>query len=87
MTKFPCFACCNGIIQAGIKRIYTHDDAYWNEDPADKEHTRKPRVLREAHIVVDAPFHPAFKPAEQIIVPKKPGPMKAVPPNIATKLG
>src|SRR5580692_291788 len=24
VTKFPCLACCNGIIQAGITRIYTH---------------------------------------------------------------
>jgi dCMP deaminase len=26
VTKFPCLACCNHIIQVGIARIYTHDD-------------------------------------------------------------
>jgi dCMP deaminase len=29
VTKFPCLACCNAIVQAGITRIYTHDDCYW----------------------------------------------------------
>jgi dCMP deaminase len=72
VTKFPCLACCNAIIQAGIKRIYTHDKEFWNDDPADADHSRKKRVLREAHIEVDAPYHPAFRPTEQIIVPKKP---------------
>jgi dCMP deaminase len=71
VTKFPCLACCNNIIQAGIKRIVTHDEAFWDDDPADKDHSRKKRILREAHIAVDAPFHPAFKPAEQIVVPKR----------------
>jgi dCMP deaminase len=71
VTKFPCLACCNVIIQAGIKRIYTHDESFWNDDPADADHSRKMRVLHEAHIQVDAPYHPAFKPTEQITVPKK----------------
>ena len=71
VTKFPCLACCNDIIQAGIKRIVTHDDAFWDDDPADKDHSRKKRILHEAHLIVHAPFHPAFKPAEQIVVPKR----------------
>lgn len=71
VTKFPCLACCNDIIQAGIKRIYTHDDSFWDDDPADKDHSRKKRILHEAHVQVDAPFHTAFKPAEQITVPKR----------------
>jgi dCMP deaminase len=71
VTKFPCLACCNNIVQAGIKRIITHDDAFWDDDPADKDHSRKKRVLHEAHIVVNAPFHAAFKPSEQIVVPKR----------------
>jgi len=29
VTKFPCLSCCNAIIQAGIKRVYTHDHRYW----------------------------------------------------------
>ena len=62
----------NAIIQAGIKRIYTHDNSFWNDDPADADHSRKKRVLREARIKVDAPYLEAFKPSEQIMVPKKP---------------
>ena len=60
VTKFPCLSCCNAIIQAGIKRIYTHDHRYWTDDPLDKEHFRKPIVLRQAGIQVDAPYHPDF---------------------------
>lgn len=76
VTKFPCLACCNAIIQAGITRIYTHDDSFWNDDPADGDHSRKKRVLHEARIDVDAPYHPAFKPSEQITVPKKKSPAR-----------
>jgi dCMP deaminase len=84
VTKFPCVACCNAIIQAGITRIYTHDHEFWDGDPLDKDHSRKTRVLREAHMKVDAPYHPAFTPSERISVPKKspskkPGPKKAPP--------
>jgi deoxycytidylate deaminase len=60
VSKFPCLGCCTAIIQAGIKRIYTHDHRYWSDDPLDKEHFRKPIVLRQAGIQVDAPFHPDF---------------------------
>lgn len=28
VTKFPCLACCNAIIQAGITRISTHDKKF-----------------------------------------------------------
>jgi dCMP deaminase len=71
VTKFPCLACCNAIIQAGVKKIYTHDDSFWNDDPVDKDHSRKKRILHDARIEVNAPFHPAFKPTEQIMVPKR----------------
>lgn len=71
VTKFPCLACCNSIIQAGIKRICTHDNWYWNDDPLDGTHILKKRVLHEAGIEVYAPFHPDFRPAEPILVPKK----------------
>ena len=50
VSKFPCLGCCNAIIQAGIKRIYTHDHRYWSDDPLDKEHFRKPIILRQAGI-------------------------------------
>jgi len=76
VTKFPCLSCCSSIIQAGIKKIYTHDHEFWNDDPFDADHSRKKRVLHEAHIEVNAPFHPTFKPTEQITVPKKTSPRK-----------
>lgn len=60
VTKFPCFACCNAIVQAGIKRLYTHDHRYWDDDPADKNHSRKEALLKQARIDVDAPFHPRW---------------------------
>jgi dCMP deaminase len=86
VTKFPCLSCCNAIIQSGIERIYTHDNEFWNDDPVDGDHSRKPRILREAQIKVDAPYHPAFKPVEQIVVPKKKSPTrtKATPLNSKT---
>ncbi len=76
VTKFPCLTCCNSIIQAGIKRVYTHDSEFWKDDPFDADHSRKKRVLHEAQIKVDAPFHDGFKPTEQITVPKKKPPMR-----------
>lgn len=66
VTKFPCLACCNSIVQAGIKRIYTLDDWYWDNDPFDgaddTNHWRKRRIIRETHIIVDAPNHPEYSP-------------------------
>jgi dCMP deaminase len=72
VTKFPCLACCNAIVQAGIDRIYTHDDRFWDDDPADQDHSRKMRVIRESRLDVDAPYLSAFNPTERITVPKKP---------------
>lgn len=66
VTKFPCLACCNVVAQAGIKRIYTHDNRYWDDDPSDPGHTRKPALLKQAGIRVDAPFHPGFAPSEPL---------------------
>lgn len=57
VTKFPCLACCLGIIQAGIREIHTEDHEFWKNDPEDKDHTRKKSVLRQARIKVVAPFH------------------------------
>jgi deoxycytidylate deaminase len=71
VTKFPCLACCNAIIQSGIKRIYTHDASFWDDDPSDADHSRKKSILREARVKVDAPYHSTFNPTEQILVPKK----------------
>jgi dCMP deaminase len=74
VTKFPCLACCNAIIQAGITRIYTHDHEFWKHDPFDMEQTRKPRVLHQAGVKVDAPFHPMFMPSKPITPPTEPLP-------------
>lgn len=83
VTKFPCLSCCLEIVQAGIKKIYTHDDSFWNDDPEDADHTRKRRVLHEAKIEVIAPYHPAFLPP-RIITPKKP-PVRATLPQDVKK--
>jgi dCMP deaminase len=77
VTKFPCLACCNAIIQAGIRRIYTHDKAFWDDDPLDKNHSRKPKVLRQAGVEVDAPHHPVFCAPQRINPRKKRAPMLA----------
>ncbi len=88
VSKFPCLTCCNAIIQAGIKRIYTHDPEFWKDDPFDANQSRKERILHQTHIEVVAPFHPSFRPKGRITVPKKkPGPAKAIPPTTITKTG
>jgi dCMP deaminase len=81
VTKFPCFACCNAIVQAGIQRIYTHDHEFWKDDPVDQDHSRKKRLLHEAHIEVDAPYHPDFMPSKRITVPKKPSSGQIIGPT------
>lgn len=80
VTKFPCLACCNHIIQAGIARIHTHDNRFWDDDPFDKDHSLKKSILRQAHIKVDAPFHPDFAPHEPINPQKKKGPARESAP-------
>jgi len=72
VTKFPCLACCNTIIQAGVTRIYTHDRSFWDDDPFDKDHSRKKSVLRQAGVKVDAPYHPEYMPREPINQKKPP---------------
>ena len=66
VTKFPCFACCSSIVQAGIERMFTLDHRYWDDDPFDGEkdgkHWRKRRLIRDTHLVVDAPNHPEYSP-------------------------
>ena len=71
VTKFPCLACCNAIVQAGITRICTHDEWYWKHDPFDKDHSRKRSILRQTHMKVEAPFHPEYYPQRQINPDKK----------------
>jgi dCMP deaminase len=86
VTKFPCLACCNHIIQVGIKRIYTHDNWYWNDDPFDKDHSRKRDILHQAHIKIDVPFHPEYSPKEPIDPKKKKAPTRAeAAPPVGTK--
>jgi dCMP deaminase len=73
VTKFPCLVCCNSIIQAGIKRIFTLDHRYWDDDPFDGtkggNHWRKRRLIRNTHLVVDAPNHPEY--SSKIEIKKK----------------
>jgi dCMP deaminase len=71
VNKFPCLACCNAIIQAGITRIYTHDSRFWDDDPLDSDHSRKITFLKQAGISVDAPFHRQFVPSEPISLKRK----------------
>lgn len=86
VTKFPCLACCNAIIQAGITRIYTHDEWYWNDDPFDKDHSRKKNILHQAGVQVDAPFHPEYSPKEQINPKRRKGPKRATNPSTPASL-
>lgn len=60
VTKFPCLACCNRIVQVGVTRLYTHDKRYWDDDPLDGDHRLKPVVLKHGGVEVVAPFHPAY---------------------------
>jgi dCMP deaminase len=64
VTKFPCLACCSSIIQAGIKRIFTLDHRYWDDDPFDGKkdgnHWRKRRLIRDTHLIIDAPNHAEY---------------------------
>lgn len=78
VTKFPCLACCNAIIQAGITRIHTHDNRFWDDDPLDGDHHLKRNVLRQSRTKVDAPFHPEFVPRVAITLrdPRK-GPSRS----------
>lgn len=78
VTKFPCLNCCNAIVQVGIQRVYTHDNSYWSDDPADKEHTRKKPLLKQGGVTVDAPFHPDFRPTPfALLTPFQPYTLKA----------
>ena len=86
VSKFPCLACCNAIIQSGIREIHTHDTKFWDDDPADGDHSRKKSTLRQAGIKVDAPFHPEYAPkrvtgkAMVAPAPQDAAPLREVPP-------
>jgi dCMP deaminase len=75
-TKFSCLSCCNAIIQAGISRIYTHDNRFWDDDPMDRDHKHKRSVLRQSGIKVDAPYHPEFIPDRVTRKPPRKGPAR-----------
>lgn len=82
VTKFPCLACCNSIIQAGIQRIYTDADTCWTNDPIDPGNTRTMKVLRQAGIKVDAPNHPSFSPSGMpVVTTRKPPSRAGAPPS------
>jgi dCMP deaminase len=79
VTKFPCLGCCNAIVQAGIARIYTHDDRFWDDDQADADHSRKRSLLRQSGIEIDAPYHHAY--ATKRVVVTKTAPVTQAPAN------
>ena len=66
VNKFPCLACCNAITQAGISKVVTYDDWYWNNDPFDKNHDRKRELIRQTKLEIYAPKHPDFSPREPL---------------------
>jgi len=72
----PCLLQCDH--SGGCQEDLYADDSFWNDDPVDKDHSRKKRILHDARIEVNAPFHPAFKPTEQIMVPKRKSSRKPV---------
>ena len=86
VTKFPCFSCCNTIVQSGIRRVYTHDHEFWKDDPVDEDGSRKIRLLHDARIEVVAPYHFHFRPDKQITVPKKPPARETTPRAVEKRL-
>lgn len=88
VTRFPCFSCCQAIVQSGIVRVCTLDDDYWNNDPLDGDHQGKRYVLRQANIAVHAPNHweysaatPALKPSATEDLPSRIGDSSPPPAN------
>lgn len=58
VTKFPCVGCASAIVQAGIVRVLTNDDATWKNDPNGDDGARSIRVLAEAGVKLHAPNLP-----------------------------
>ena len=52
VTTFPCASCAQAIVQAGISRVFTHGE-YWYNDP--KGYEKSIAVLSEAGVKIDAP--------------------------------
>lgn len=51
-TTFPCSLCSQAIVQAGIRRVFTHG-AFWKNDPNGYQNALE--VFAEAKIAVDTP--------------------------------
>ena len=88
VTKFPCFPCCNAIVQAGVQRLYTLDDTYWDDDEVDgikcvNPHTRKAALLKQARVQVDAPRHVDFNARWRILFGSTTSDTQAVLPGTA----
>ncbi len=61
VTKFPCFHCCNVIVQSGITKVFTMDNHFWNHDPAeDEDHSLTFTLLAATGLRILAPNHPRF---------------------------
>ncbi|MDH4079079.1 MAG: dCMP deaminase family protein [Nitrospira sp.] len=55
VTKFPCSMCSGLLVQAGIRRLVTHDTAFWGHDPNGDDGQRSLRMLMEAGVEIHAP--------------------------------
>ncbi len=64
VNKFPCLACCNAIVQAGIVKLVTYDEWYWKHDPFDETGERKHELIRQTKLEVYAPRHEDYSPAD-----------------------
>lgn len=53
VTTFPCTACAQAIVQAGIRRVYTYGE-YWKNDPSGYEKALD--IFAEAGVATDAPM-------------------------------
>lgn len=55
VTKFPCSICSGLLVQAGIRRLVTHDTKFWKRDPTRDNGRRSLRILMEAGVEIHAP--------------------------------
>lgn len=58
VTKFPCSHCAGELVQAGIRRLVTHDTKFWRNDPSKDDGSSSLRILMEAGVEIHAPHIP-----------------------------
>lgn len=83
VNKFPCFACLQVLVQAGISGFYTEDREYWKNDPCDSDHSGKRYIISRSSLQVRAPNHPDFSDRLPLLkgTPRKTG--QSEPPGAA----